>query len=306
MDERRTLESVAPGTPVYGPNDEPIGTVEASDRAGIRVLNQAVPGAAITRVDETGVHLLLGRAAFTTTGPEQAATATATAGGDATDSRVERLTLPVAEERLSVGTRALEIGEARITKRVVEEQVMVPVTVRREEIEIIRRAPGEPREELDDPTIVEVIRIPLRGEEPVITTQAVVTSEMVIGRTVRAEQRQIADTVRSTEITVTERIDADYARLRPDFERHFLHRHGQEGGAVGGAIGARSFRDAEPNYRAGLLAGHDPRHAGRPFEEVEPELRRSATPTQDDPALLERIRDEVREGFARARADRPA
>ena len=79
--------------------------------------------------------------------------------------------MPLAEERLTVGTRQVQIGEVTIDKRVVEEQVMVPVIVRREEIEIIRRAPGEPREEIDDPSVVEVIRIPLRGEEPVIDTR---------------------------------------------------------------------------------------------------------------------------------------
>lgn len=305
MDESSALGSIVPGMPVYGASDEPIGPVEGIDATGIRVLNHTVPAAAISRVAPDGVHLLLGYAAFTTRGSE----AEAAAGiprGVVEERPVERLTVPVAEERLVVGTRETQLGEARVTKRVVEEQVMVPVTIRREEIEVIRRAPGEPREEIDDPTVVEVIRIPLRGEEPVIAKEAVVTSEVVIGRTVRTERREVTGTVRSTELAVDERVGAAYDRLRPDFEGDFARRQGQAAGASALIVNARNFRDAEPNYRAGFLAGRDPRYAGRTFEEIEPELRHATAPPRDDPSLLARIREEVREGFVRARAEHPA
>jgi hypothetical protein len=135
----------------------------------------------------------------------------------------------------------------------------------------------------------------LRGEEPVFTTQAVVTSEVIVGRTVRTEQRQITDTVRRTEVNVEEHLHAAYAQLRPTFEEHFSRRSRDPSQT-------RSFRDAEANYRAGFLAGHDRRYADRAFEEVESELHFTAQSQQDDPTMLERIREEVREGFARARS----
>jgi hypothetical protein len=179
---------------------------------------------------------------------------------------------------------------------------MVPVTVRREEVEIIRRAPGEPREEIDDPNIVEVIRIPLRGEEPVITTQAVVTSEVVINRAVRTEEQRVTRTVRSTDVTVEEHLTEAYARLQPAFEEHFTRRQQFQRETGGTTFPARAFRDAEPNYRAGFLAGSDGRYAGRTWEEIEPALHPSAEPAERDPGMMEQIREEVREGFARARA----
>jgi uncharacterized protein (TIGR02271 family) len=208
------MGAIAPGMPVYGPNGEPLGVVETRDRSGIRVLNHAVPAVAINRVDDEGVHLHLALAAFEAAPPlASGALRTAGATTDIATDRVAdaRLVVPLAEERLVVGTRQMQIGEVQVTKRVVEEQIMVPVTVRREEIEIIRRAPGEPREEPDDPSIVEVIRIPLRGEEPVIATRAVVAREVVINRTVRAEQQVVAGTVRATEITVEEQPGTDRA-----------------------------------------------------------------------------------------------
>jgi uncharacterized protein (TIGR02271 family) len=265
--------------------------------------------AAITRIDRDGVHLHLAYAAFhaappMTTGVASTAEALAGASSDRAFDRVadERIVVPKAEERLVVGTRQMQIGEAQVTKRVVEEQVMVPVTVRREEVEIIRRAPGEPREEIDDPSIVEIIRIPLRGEEPIITTQAVVTSEVVINRIVRTEEQQVTRTVRSTDVTVEEHLTEAYARLQPSFEEHFTRRQQLQRETGGATLPARAFEDAETNYRAGFLAGSDQRYAGRAFEEIGPMLHSSDEPAERDPGMMEQIRDEVREGFARARA----
>lgn len=197
------LGHLVPGLPIYGADGALLGRIEALEAGWFTVLGRAVPPDAVARVGADGVHLVLTRADF--------AGAT-TAGGAAGAAPGERIVVPVAEERLAVGTRQVQVGEVTIDKRVVEEQIMVPVTVRREEIEIIRRAPGEPREEPDDPSIVEVIRIPLRGEEPVIATRAVVTREVVIARAVRAEQREVAGTVRATEIAVKERPGADPPR----------------------------------------------------------------------------------------------
>jgi uncharacterized protein (TIGR02271 family) len=309
MSEDINLSAIEPGMPVYGPDGEPIGPVEAIDAAGIRVLNHAVPATAITRIDRDGVHLQLASAAFhaappMTTGVASTAEALAGATSDVALDRAhnERIVVPVTEERLVVGTRQMQIGEAQVTKRVVEEQVMVPVIVRREEVEIIRRAPGESREEIDDPSIVEIIRIPLRGEEPVITTQAVVTSEVVINRIVRAEEQQVTGTVRSTDVSVEEHLTEAYARLQPSFEEHFTRRQQLQRETGGATYRARAFQDAEPNYRAGFLAGSDERYAGRTFEEIGPALYPSDEPAERDPGMMEQIRDEVREGFARARA----
>lgn len=298
MSEGINLDAIEPGMPVYGPNGELLGPVEAINNAGIRVLNQSVPPAAISRIDGAGVHLQLAATAFAAAAP---ATRTNNTHSEIAGIAGERLAVPLAEERLAVGTRQVQVGEVVIDKRVVEEQVMVPVIVRREEIEIIHRAPGEPREEIDDPSVVEIIRIPLRGEEPVITTQAVVTSEVIVSRSERAEEQVITRTVRSTDVSVEERFDEAYAQSRPAFREHFASRQGGLTAADSVRERARTFADAEPNYRVGFRAGHEGRYAGRTFEEVEPELRSSIEPAERDPGMFDQIREEVRAGFARAR-----
>jgi stress response protein YsnF len=65
----------------------------------------------------------------------------------------ERIVIPLAEERLAVGTRQVDLGEVEIRKRVVEETVMQPVIVRREVVEIVRR-------DADGNEIVEEVRPP--------------------------------------------------------------------------------------------------------------------------------------------------
>jgi len=309
MSEGINLGAIMPGMPVYGPGGEPLGPVEAIDNGGIRVLNHTVPQAAISRIDRDAVHIQLAATAFEAAPPMSSgvvSTAEALAGSTASDTRdagaADRIAVPLAEERLAVGTRQMQIGEVAIDKRVVEEQVMVPVTIRREEVEIIHRAPGEPREEIDDPSIVEVIRIPLRGEEPVITKQAVVTSEVIISRDVQTEEQTVTRTVRSTDVIVEQHINEAYARSRSDFEEHFARRQQLLRQASGTMFRARSFSDAEPNYWAGFRAGHDGRFAGRSYDEVEPAVYQSIEPAERDPGMLEQIREEVREGFARARA----
>ena len=75
MSEGINLGAIEPGMPVYGPNGEPLGTVEAIDSSGIRVLNQRYHAAAIARVDNYGVHLHLAATAFEAAEPLTAATA---------------------------------------------------------------------------------------------------------------------------------------------------------------------------------------------------------------------------------------
>jgi hypothetical protein len=63
----------------------------------------------------------------------------------------------------------------------------------------------------------------------------------------------------------------------------------------------RAVDSGSTTYERGYAAGSDARYASRSFEEVEPELRRSyeaETPAGDP---WDRLREQVREGFARAR-----
>jgi len=100
-------------------------------------------------------------------------------------------------------------------------------------------------------------------------------------------------------------IEDSYQRARPGFEADFAGRAPAEADSTGTR---RAFAQAEPNYRAGFMAGHDLQYEGRTFEEIEPDLRReyetSVTGTGEqitDGAAWERLREEIRAGFHAAR-----
>jgi len=101
-------------------------------------------------------------------------------------------------------------------------------------------------------------------------------------------------------------IEDRYQRARPHFEADFATR---KSAMIGDQGQGRTFAHAEPNYRAGFMAGHDLRYEGRTFEDVEPDLRReyetSITDTGEHTsggAAWERLREEIRDGFRAARS----
>lgn len=117
----------------------------------------------------------------------------------------EVLRVTEAEEHLRVERRRIALGFVEIRKTVVTEHVMVPVELKREVVEYrliddpggvatIPEAPGD----LKDDTI----RIPVFREKPVIHKEIIVTSEVVIDRTLTTERQTLEETLRRTTVTV--------------------------------------------------------------------------------------------------------
>lgn len=278
-------EQITPGLPVLTSEGEVLGAVERFDGTKLQIPGWAIPAAAIGRVDASGVHLYLTRADFTKASANSATTQTSTLTEAA---GTDQLIIPLAEERLVVGTREVIIGEVVIRKRVVEEERMIPVTVRREEVEFVRLAPGESLPEgWDAGSGAEITRLPLQAWEPTIDKNAFITREVVVGRRTQTEQRQVTDIVRREHAEIEEH----YQRARPQFERDFATQRGSD---------ARDFAAAEPHYRSGFDAGHDPRYAGQDFSTAEPALREAYTTAQPTDNW-ETLRQRIRAGFEAAR-----
>jgi hypothetical protein len=70
MNERANIDDIKPGTPVFTFDGKELGSVESVDEDRcIRVHTHTVPQAAIERVDDSGVHLVLAHAAFAAASP---------------------------------------------------------------------------------------------------------------------------------------------------------------------------------------------------------------------------------------------
>lgn len=157
------LDTIAPGTPVFDAHERPLGTVEAVEDQALRVGGRAIPGTAIARVDPSGIFLHPeGAWGETDTGGGGAApiagddtlrdrpmpilegTAAAGVGGPAPARVIDRaegqIVIPLAEERPTVTHRAIDLGEIIVVKRIIEEERLMPVTIRREVVERVTRA----------------------------------------------------------------------------------------------------------------------------------------------------------------------
>jgi uncharacterized protein (TIGR02271 family) len=276
------------GMEVYAADQEHIGTIEEVHSDGVQVEGRQIALESIARVQGDRAYLSGTAAQYRM---QRGAVAPEREEVRAAEGEIR---VPEIEERLEVEKRDTDLGEARIRRTVQEERQSVPVDLAREEVHVERRdvrerpaAPEETAHAFEDTTI----RVPVRGEEAVARKEAVVTGEVVIDKERTTERQDVTGTVRKTHVEV----DEDYQRARPGFERHFA--------GLRQADTNRVFQHAEPNYRWGFEAGRDERYRNRRFEDVEPDLRRAyeteATTTRADP--WERLRQEVREGFDRAR-----
>ncbi|HET7769440.1 MAG TPA: YsnF/AvaK domain-containing protein [Chloroflexota bacterium] len=200
--------------------------------------------------------------------------------------------VPEIEERLDVRKREVQQGEVRVHKRVETEEQSIPVDVMHEEVEVEQRTvTPRPLAEADSIRAFEegTIRIPIRGEEVVVRKEAVVTGEVVINKERTMERQEITETVRKQHVEV----DRDYERHRNDFRSHF--------DTLRADASSEGWDDSEGNYRYGWAAGRAARYAGKSFEDVEGDLRTTYYADTED-ARWQRLREQVREGFRRARS----
>jgi len=268
------------GMPVQSGEGQTLGTIEATDADSITVEGQRYDLSAIERIAGDRVYLTrqVGASA------DRGATARPK---DETVAPDGDLRVQVHEERLAVDTQERQTGEVRVNTTVTSEQQTVPVELMREEVHVERvDIAARPATEADLAGAFQegTLRVPVRGEEAVARKETVVTGEVVIDKTRTTETEQISDTVRREHVEV----DEDYDRARAAYQQQLATRPG-----------APKPEEAEPYFRTGYAAARDARYAGKTFEEVEPELRRSAGAA--DEGAWERIKREVREGFTGAR-----
>ncbi|CAA9229383.1 MAG: hypothetical protein AVDCRST_MAG77-914 [uncultured Chloroflexi bacterium] len=276
------------GMEVYSGEGQSLGPIERMDRDSITVRGQQYEFTSIARTGANRVYLTRQVGASTGTGRGRAGDA----GSEVVEAQGE-IHVPEVEERLHVEKRQSEIGEVQVRKTVTQEQQTVPVDLMREEVRVEERdtedrpaTDADLRSAFDEGTI----RVPLRGEEAVVTKEAVVTGEVVVDKERTTEHQDISGTVRRVRVEVEEH----YQRERDGFRQHYAQGRGSSG--------KPPFEEAEHTYRSGFEAAHDERHAGKRFEDVEPELRRqyersSSARAGSDP--WERLIEEVREGYRR-------
>lgn len=188
MDLKHALRN---GMRVIGPDDRDYGTIDRYDDAAVYVQGRRIPLAGIGRLDRDRVYLETPELwQLTDTGSSDA-----DLGGE---TRV-----PLLEERLEFGTRAIELGDVRIHKTVEEAEEVRRGPLNRDDVQIERvrvdrrvDAPEVQRQE------GEWLVIPIMEEVFVVEKHLVVTEEIRIRKQVVTEEAEIREKVRRERASV--------------------------------------------------------------------------------------------------------
>jgi len=199
--------------------------------------------------------------------------------------------IPVIEEEIQVGKRAVRRGGVRVYSRVVDQPVEETVELREERVKVDRRPVDRPvgsgeLSGLRDQSI----EVTETTEEPVVQKRARVREEVVVGKETNRRTEKVRDTVRRTEVEVERmgdegrREDDEYGA---DFRRHWQERYATSGDP---------YETYEPAYDYGYRSANDERWRGRSWSEVESDLRSDYERRYPNSAW-ERMKDSVRYGW---------
>ena len=113
--------------------------------------------------------------------------------------------IPILEEQLNVGKRAVEGGGVRVRTRVVERPVEEAVRLREERVRVERRPVNRPVTDADLNAFREgEFELRERSEEAVVDKTARVVEEVAINKEVGERTETVRDTVRRTDVDVDE------------------------------------------------------------------------------------------------------
>ncbi len=122
--------------------------------------------------------------------------------------------LPVIEEQINVGKRAVQRGGVRVHTRMTERPVEETVNLREEKVTVDRRPVDREFSDADRATLNKGdFTVTTRGEEAVVSKEARVVEEVVVGKDVAERQETVRDTVKRTDVEVEETdVDIDTQR----------------------------------------------------------------------------------------------
>jgi uncharacterized protein (TIGR02271 family) len=205
----------------------------------------------------------------------------------------EQTRIPVVEEELKVGKRAVQRGGVRVFRRMTEKPVHEQVQLREEHVRVERHAVDKPATEADMAAFKEgSVELRETAEEAVVSKTARVVEEVVVGKEVSERTEQVDDTVRKTEVEV-EQLGAA-SPDDTDFRSHWQSTYGTAGGR---------YEDYDAAYRYGSTMAGSERYKNYQWNDVEPQLR-SDWESSHPGSTWDKVKDAVRYGAERVTGHR--
>jgi uncharacterized protein (TIGR02271 family) len=216
---------------------------------------------------------------------------------DRTRDREGNRSIPVVEEQLQVGKRAVDRGGVRVYSHIVDEPVEEKVSLREERVHVERRPADRPATEADFRSPEQVIEVTETVEEPVVNKRARVKEEVVIEKEAHTRTETIRDNVRHTDVNVEQLGKDRMARdFDGDFRRDFSTRYGSMKGA--------DYDTYAPAYHYGLTSASDPRFKGRSWDDVQDTIKTDYM-RQNPNSKWENAKGAVRYGWEKVTGQRP-
>jgi uncharacterized protein (TIGR02271 family) len=198
--------------------------------------------------------------------------------------------IPVVEEKLNVGKREVERGGVRVYNRVTEQPVQQNINLTEERVNVERRPVNRPASESDLSFRDKTIEVKETAEVPVVSKEARVVEEVVVGKERNQRTETVRDTVRKSDVNVEQlgRTESnDWSRYDNDFRSDFQTRYGSTGA---------QYDTYAPAYQYGYRMAGDERYRGKSWNAVENDLRSDYERSYPGSAW-ERTKDAVRYGW---------
>jgi hypothetical protein len=216
------------------------------------------------------------------------------------DKANREATVPVVEEELQVGKRAVE-RDVRLHTTVQEKPVEEQVRLREERVTVERHPVNRPANAADQTAFKEsVIEVTETVEEPVINKRARVVEEVVVRKDAKEHVETVRDTVRRTDVNVEHEKGHQGASVRgfdtyeAGFRTHFNTTFAQQQGAI--------YDIYMPAYRYGYTLATDTRYNNRDWAIFESEAQRDWE--RNHPGTWERFKAAIRHAWDEVRGRR--
>jgi uncharacterized protein (TIGR02271 family) len=208
--------------------------------------------------------------------------------GRAGTTRQGQEAIPVVEEEMRIGKREVRRGGVRVHSRVEERPVEEQLNLREERAVVERRPADRPASEADLSNAFQEssIEVTERAEIPMVSKEARVVEEVVVGTEVNERTETVRDTVRRTDVEV-EQVEVGFEQLENDFRTDWERTH----------PGA-SYDEARPGYRYGYEWAK--RGRGSDWSSVEGDARRDWE-SRNPGSNWEKVKDAARSAYDRAR-----
>jgi uncharacterized protein (TIGR02271 family) len=212
----------------------------------------------------------------------------------------DEVAIPVTEEELKVGKRTVRSGGVRIHSHIVEKPVEETIALREEHVSVERRPVNRPVNDAERTAAFkeEVIETEEVREEAVVSKEARVVEEVVVGKKTTEHEETVRDTVRRTDVEIEQTGGHKEAtastnkssNYNDDFYNHFQTYY---------AEGEHPYDNYRKAYEYGYGLNRDSRYQDKEWTAIEPQLQKDWD--GENPNTWMSFKDAVQYGWRKAR-----